>query len=189
MKSNPPPTTPDGSTEPALWRKHFPIEANADTSQSRRGFLGGVAIAGGAMACCQAVQRSGGSTEIDKENQSTDGAAASWQTYEPVTLEKKLHEIADGEAFLFHFPNHRSPCLLVKFSDSDFEAYSQKCTHLACPVIPEFEENKFHCPCHHGEFDLRTGEPLAGPPRRPLPKVCLELQDDGTLVANAMEQT
>lgn len=177
----PPSKTPDKNASPALWRKHFPIDTDADASQSRRGFLGGAAIAGGAMACCQ-MAASTGNTPAQSE---ADG----WRTYEPVTLEKKLHEIADGEAFLFHFPDHRSPCLLVKFSNDDFEAYSQKCTHLACPVIPEFEQNRFHCPCHHGEFDLKTGQPLAGPPRRALPRIRLEVKDDGTLVASAMEQT
>jgi Rieske Fe-S protein len=32
------------------------------------------------------------------------------------------------------------------------------------------------CPCHEGYFDLESGRPLAGPPRRPLPRVLVEVR-------------
>jgi Rieske Fe-S protein len=35
-----------------------------------------------------------------------------------------------------------------------------------------------YCPCHEGTFDLATGRPVAGPPRRPLPRVRLEVRGD-----------
>lgn len=177
-------TTPDNEPSTAIWRMHFPVESKADADQSRRGFLSGLAIAGGTMACCQAVLSSDATDQENTDEDSSD----QWATHAPLVLEKKLNELSDGEAMLFHFPNHRSPCLLVRFSSDDFVAFSQKCTHLACPVIPEFEHNEFHCPCHHGIFDLRTGAPKSGPPRRPLPQVRVELKPDGTLVANAMQK-
>jgi Rieske Fe-S protein len=34
----------------------------------------------------------------------------------------------------------------------------------------------FFCPCHEGRFDLRTGAPVAGPPRRPLPRIELDVR-------------
>ena len=40
-------------------------------------------------------------------------------------------------------------------------------------VVPYFGKKKageMICPCHHGKFDVETGEPIAGPPRRPLPE-------------------
>ena len=57
-------------------------------------------------------------------------------------------------------------------------AFSQKCTHLSCAVIPRPEQGVFHCPCHEGFFDLRTGREFAGPPPRPLPRIVLEIRDD-----------
>jgi Rieske Fe-S protein len=54
-------------------------------------------------------------------------------------------------------------------------------------VLPEPVEGKLHCPCHNGWFDLETGRPLAGPPRRPLPRVTLEVRD-GLVYATGMEE-
>jgi len=57
-------------------------------------------------------------------------------------------------------------------------AYGQKCTHLSCAVIPEVENKRIVCPCHHGYFAMEDGRVLAGPPPRPLPKIILEVRDD-----------
>ena len=168
--------TPSGDEERPLWREHFPIDSVAETSRSRREFLGGLTVAGGAMACGQvALNQVYPVGESNKEGEAT--------AFEPLTLERKLHEIDDGEAVLFHYPDHKSPCLLVKFSGDEFAAFAQKCTHLACPVIPDAESNEFHCPCLHGTFDLRTGEPIAGPPQSALARVDVAVAGDGTLTA------
>jgi hypothetical protein len=42
------------------------------------------------------------------------------------------------------------------------------------------------CPCHEGLFDLETGRPLAGPPRRPLAAIKLE-QRNGEIYATGVE--
>ena len=68
--------------------------------------------------------------------------------------------------------------MLVRLTDAEFVAYSQKCTHLSCAVIPKPAEGVFHCPCHEGIFDLRSGRAIAGPPPRPLPRIALELRGD-----------
>ena len=57
-----------------------------------------------------------------------------------------------------------------------FTAYNGHCTHLGCAFRfdpapdPRYhrQANVFHCPCHHGIFDPKTGAVLAGPPPRPL---------------------
>jgi Rieske Fe-S protein len=46
---------------------------------------------------------------------------------------------------------------------------------------------QFHCPCHRGFFDMHTGQPLAGPPRRPLPRIVLKVQD-GVIYAAGFEE-
>jgi len=46
-------------------------------------------------------------------------------------------------------------------------------------------EKGLHCPCHNGWFDLATGAPNAGPPRRPLERVTLEIRD-GVLYATGV---
>jgi menaquinol-cytochrome c reductase iron-sulfur subunit len=49
-----------------------------------------------------------------------------------------------------------------------FLAWNGTCTHLACSYGFDADKKIFHCPCHHGLFDVKTGKVLGGPPPRPL---------------------
>jgi Rieske Fe-S protein len=95
-------------------------------------------------------------------------------------------ELAIGGAKVFDYPDAGDSCVLVRLNETQFVAYGQKCTHLSCPVIPQPEQGKFLCPCHKGSFDLHTGQPLAGPPRRPLPRVNIEIAE-GRIFAVGIE--
>lgn len=157
---------PDGSPDEQQprWRKDFPIDWPSDEYRSRREFTWLLIITSLAFVVGQAWivvlsflrgQQRGMSVEIP-------GAA-------------RLHV---GESRLFWYPTNRDACILVRVTSDQYLAYSQKCTHLSCPVIPKPSEGVFHCPCHEGQFDLQTGEPLAGPPRRPLTRIRLEKKGD-----------
>jgi Rieske Fe-S protein len=87
-----------------------------------------------------------------------------------------MDDLPIGGALTFTYPVEHEPCVLVRVGPSELVAFSQKCTHLSCAVIPRPEEEAFYCPCHEGRFDLRTGVPTAGPPRRPLPRISLEIR-------------
>ena len=89
-----------------------------------------------------------------------------------------IKSVPFGQAMPFHYPGPEHPCLLIRLTDERFVAFSQKCTHLACAVVPEFEAKRLLCPCHKGYFDLETGSPLAGPPRRALPRIQLQVKGD-----------
>ena len=67
---------------------------------------------------------------------------------------------------------------LVRPNAETFVAYSQKCTHLSCAVRPRASEGLIVCPCHDGYFDLLSGRPVAGPPRRPLARIRLDVRGD-----------
>jgi Rieske Fe-S protein len=41
------------------------------------------------------------------------------------------------------------------------------CTHYGCIVVWKDEDSAYVCPCHHGRFDA-DGQPIMGPPPRPL---------------------
>ena len=56
----------------------------------------------------------------------------------------------------------RGKFYLARLEDGGFLAMSRTCTHLACTVPWVSKENKFICPCHSSEFDIR-GE-VANPP-------------------------
>jgi menaquinol-cytochrome c reductase iron-sulfur subunit len=49
-----------------------------------------------------------------------------------------------------------------------FTAYSGVCTHLGCGFGFDADNKRYHCPCHHGLFDMKTGAVIGGPPPRPL---------------------
>ena len=47
------------------------------------------------------------------------------------------------------------------------KVFSSTCSHLACNVIWNKDTRMFECPCHTGRFDPE-GQPVAGPPKKPL---------------------
>lgn len=113
----------------------------------------------------------------------------SWLTGKPawpVRPVAKLDEIPVGGVKLFHYPEANDPCILVRSSETEFAAYSQKCTHLSCAVYYTHEHGRLECPCHEGFFSARDGRVLQGPPQRPLPRIVLERRGD-QLVATGVD--
>ena len=105
----------------------------------------------------------------------------------PEKVVATIDEVPVGSVRLFRYPTGKDPCILVRTTSEKFVAYSQKCTHLTCPVYFAKDKNRLECPCHEGYFSIETGEVLQGPPPRPLPRVVLEKR--GTeLVAVRMDQ-
>jgi Rieske Fe-S protein len=82
-----------------------------------------------------------------------------------------------GSAQVFEYPGKHDICLLIRTGAQSYVAYNQKCTHLSCAVVPDTANGRLHCPCHNGFFELATGVPTAGPPRRPLERIVLEIRD------------
>ncbi|TMQ10901.1 MAG: Rieske 2Fe-2S domain-containing protein [Deltaproteobacteria bacterium] len=100
-----------------------------------------------------------------------------------------LADLAPGTAMMFAYPTEHDPCLLIRMRDGRLLAYSQKCTHLSCAVIPELERGLLRCPCHEGIFDLATGRNIAGPPPRPLPAIALDVAGDDVFATGVVEGT
>jgi nitrite reductase/ring-hydroxylating ferredoxin subunit len=165
---------PDGrlEDEQPKWRRDFPIDVEADEYGARRDFTKFMVLTSLAFACGQlwiALQ------SLFRRRTSTRQRIAS------------IAELEVGRALSFHYPTQNDPCLLIRLSQDTFLAYSSQCTHLMCPVRPELEHNRLHCPCHEGYFDAETGRPTAGPPRRPLPRIKL-LIERGEIYATAIEE-
>jgi len=55
-------------------------------------------------------------------------------------------------------------------------AYELRCTHANCSLHWEPDDDSFHCPCHGGRFGA-NGEPIEGPPSRPMKR--LKTERDG----------
>lgn len=64
----------------------------------------------------------------------------------------------------------------------NFIAYNGRCTHLGCSYEYEEDKQRFHCPCHHGLFDGKTGAVIGGPPPRPLDTLPVKVEDGYVLV-------
>ncbi len=103
----------------------------------------------------------------------------------PLRAVARWDEVPVGGVKLFTYPTANDQCILVRNGPYSYVAYSQKCTHLSCAVYYS-EDGRLACPCHEGFFSARDGSVLAGPPRRPLPRVKLERRGD-LLVATGME--
>ena len=158
------------------WRQDFPIDWPQDQYVERRDFMKFMVLTSAAFAVGQlwiAAQnwwrRQNGSYEIRRI--------------------ASVDDVAVGGTIVFTYPAGHDPCLLVRTSDTEFVAFSQKCTHLSCAVIPRPEEGIFFCPCHEGRFDLRSGGPTAGPPRRPLPRILLDIRGRTIYAVGVEERT
>jgi Rieske Fe-S protein len=169
------PVFPDGrdaASQPA-WRKDFPIDLGEDEYVSRRDFAKFLVLISGAMAAGQ-VYLIG--TSIARRSQ---------PPHEPQPL-VALDQLEIGGVYRFDYPEPNEPCLLARLEDGTLVAFGQECTHLSCAVVPDLPAGRLICPCHKGYFDVRSGQPLAGPPRRPLPRIKLEIRD-GMVYATGVE--
>ncbi len=158
---------PDGRPLPQqpAWRQDFPIDWPQDQYVERRDFVKFLTLTSLAFTV--------GQFWIAGQN---------WRRKRQGLAEMRriasTADLAVGATLVFDYPAQHDSCVLVRLSESEFVAYSQKCTHLSCAVIPRPEQGVIHCPCHEGVFDLRTGRQLAGPPPRPLPRILLEIRGD-----------
>ena len=171
---------PDGRTpeEQPAWRRDFPVDWPQDFYVARRDFTKFLVLTSLAFVVGQfwiGIQ--------------------SWLRHRRGKPERrflaKLDQIPVGGVLPFRYPEEHDTCLLLRPQEGVLLAYDQKCTHLSCGVIPQLagklEDCRLHCPCHHGFFDLATGRPVAGPPRRPLPRIILEVKD-GMVYATGVEE-
>lgn len=167
--------TPDGRPhdEQPKWRQDFPIDTGQDNYVARRDFTKFMVLISASFVVGQ------GWIALK-----TLGSRHSGREPRPIA---RIDDIAIGQAAIFAYPGEHDTCLLVRATEREFLAYSNKCSHLSCPVTPDVGAGRLLCPCHHGSFDLATGRPLAGPPRRPLARIVLEVHD-GTIYATGVEE-
>ena len=159
--------------EQPAWRQDFPVDWPQDQYVERRDFVKFLVLTSGAFTA--------GQFTIAAESVLRDRERVGEQ------LIGSVDQIAVGGSLVFEYPREHDICVLVRRGERDFVAYSQKCTHLSCAVIPRPEEGTLHCPCHEGVFDLGTGNPIAGPPTRPLPRIVLDIRG-GEIYAVAIEE-
>lgn len=163
----------DRGTEQPAWRQDFPIDWSQDHYVARRDFTKFLVWTSLPFALVQLgivliswIRRGG--------------------RRPPTKAIAKLVDIPIGGVLCFAYPGVNDRCLLLRPNADTLRAFSQKCTHLGCAVTPNLDKNCLFCPCHKGFFALDSGRPLAGPPRRPLPRITLENRN-GVVYAVAVE--
>lgn len=168
---------PDGQPQEVQprWRQDFPIDIPKDEYVSRREFTKFMVLISFSFVAGQAwillqnlLRRSRGKL--------------------PLMEVAHRSEIGIGQIKIFNYPGEHDSCVLIRTSGNEFIAFSQKCTHLSCPVIPDVEQKQFHCPCHEGYFEMETGTPLSGPPRRPLTRIHLQIHGEKIYAAGQVEK-
>jgi hypothetical protein len=156
-------TTPPDQGPPdqqPAWREDFPIDWPQDQYIERRDFMKFLVLTSFALAAGQVWI-----------------AAQNWRRRRRGRPEMRrvasLDALPVGGALVFQYPGEFDNCLLVRLSDAELVAYSQKCTHLSCAVV----------------LDLRSGSPTAGPPRRPLPRILLEVRGRDVFATGVQPRT
>jgi arsenite oxidase small subunit len=150
------------------WREDFPYESENDEHITRRDATRFLLLVSGGLALGSALiwvraQVASGEPDVRVELGSSD-------------------QLVPGQFSVFHYPDEKTPAILIRRESGELVAFQQKCTHLACPVAYERsrdgEDECLSCHCHNGRFDVATGKGVSGPPRelRPLARVALESQ-------------
>lgn len=147
------------------WRKDFPIDWPQAHYVARRDFAKFMVVISGAFAIGQLWI---GIQNVWRRQRGTP----------PIRRVASLSSLPVGGSLVFQYPDAHDDCILVRAAPDRLLAYSQKCTHLSCAVVPKVEEGVLRCPCHEGYFDLQTGRETAGPPPRPLPRITLDVRGD-----------
>ncbi len=155
-----------------LWRDEFSIESSHEKIVSRRQFTKFLTLTSLGMFVGNLWIL--GKTWLEK------------QPIFPKQIVTGATDVPIGGVKLFNYPTEADPCILVRTTEENFVAYSQKCTHLSCPVHFSAKTKRLECPCHEGSFSVETGAVIKGPPPRPLPRIVLEKQN-GLLLAIGIE--
>lgn len=158
------------------WRRDFAIDWPEDNFVARRDFAKFLVLTSGAFVAGQAWIAANSLLRKRRPAPARQRIGA-------------LSALPPGSVAMFAYPTEHDPCLLIRTRDGKLLAYSQKCTHLSCAVVPKLDEGILHCPCHEGIFELATGRNLAGPPPRPLPVITLEVAGDDIFATGVQERT
>lgn len=162
------PRDPQPDTPP-VWKRDFPYEVAGEEEVTRREFARYLVAGSGALAV--------GTLGLAMYTQ-----MRSINRGEPRPI-VALSDVAVGATHLFRYPTDSDPAVLLHASEGVVVAFSQKCTHLGCVVYHQPEENRWHCPCHEGNFETLSGDVIDGPPTRPLGRIDVEVRDDGMIWA------
>jgi Rieske Fe-S protein len=154
------------------WKQDFPIEWEGDHYVTRREMVKFMTLGSALLAAANWI-----------------AALATGLIHRGSHAEREIGSasaLQQTGSLLFRYPSESDPCIAVRTPEGKLVAYSQVCTHLSCAVVYSRMENALLCPCHKGMFNIDSGNAVAGPPERPLPRVRIEQRGD-RLFATGLE--
>lgn len=157
-----------------IWRRDFPYTAAGEEEVTRREFARYLVAGAGAMAVGNVGLAAW--TQLRTINSGTPRAIVA------------LDAVEIGRTYLFDYPSDSDPAVLLRVDEREVVAFSQKCTHLGCVVYFQADADRWHCPCHEGNFEVLSGRVISGPPTRPLGRIDVEIRDDGMIWALGREE-
>ena len=157
------------------YQEEFPYERDEEAQVTRREFCNFLAVTSTALF----LSSGGFAAKSLYDSQFTE-------TLPQMKIEEAL-SLKPGTSLNFRYPTEDDSAILVRSKEGEYYAYGQKCTHLACPVYFEKDEQRLECPCHEAGFDIKTGNVLYGPPPRPLDKIAIEVKENGEVWAIGRE--
>ena len=140
---------------------------NTDLNTTRRRFCAGLILTSTGLMLVPGLTAAAQEGMIAYPPQKIDGAEL----------------LLPGTSLYFNYPTRNDPAVLLRVSDSEYRAYSRRCTHAGCSVDFDPRSRCLQCPCHRGAYDGRMGHVMFGPPRRPLDEIMLEMRAGGQIWA------
>lgn len=80
--------------------------------------------------------------------------------------------LGSGKKFMI---DEKLTILVTHPRDGVFRGFSATCTHSGC-IVNGVQDDQIACGCHGARFDVESGEPVAGPARRPLGPITIEVR-------------
>lgn len=153
--------------------KQFPYQQKKEHELNRKQF---------GIACCVGVLAGGAAQILGHSDFIHDKVHPPAASSTPAGL---VSDFKPGDSKVIKISPGNHPVLIICTGPGTFKAFSQKCTHLLCPVHYSKDRDSIICPCHKGVFSAEDGRPLAGPPELPLPEYSVAVKDGQVFVIPA----
>jgi Rieske Fe-S protein len=167
-------------------------EPQTDSLATRRGVLAGVGLVGLASAITACGAGASSSTATAGNAATTAGAAgttpaapagssaaAGGASSAPAgNALAATSEIPVGSGKIFS----GQQVVVTQPSAGEFKAFSAVCTHMGC-TVNQISNGTIDCPCHGSQYNISTGDVVAGPAPKPLPAKQIKVSGDSIFLA------